>query len=408
MNEWLKFAWQNVLRNRRRSLVTAGITASGAASLVLAGGFMEYSFEGLRESTIRSRLGHLQLYHGEYFSEEEDRPLQRGLADADSIERRVESLAQVRFAMARIEFSGLISNGDKSVPFLGRGVEPEKEEKLSGFFVRMEQGRFLGQSEEGASGQEVVLGRELAESLKAEPGEYLTLLTTTADGALNAMDVELAGTFSTGVPEYDRRALMIGLDAAQELLVTDRVTQIVVVLRDTETTDAVRERLQDLFPGLAVKRWIDLAPYYASVVGLYEAIFAFLGAIIFALVLLSASNSMMMSIFERTREIGTLLAVGGSRSRIVAHLLCEGLIIGSSGGAAGVALGDLLACLINHAGIEMPPPPGYDQGYPLMVYQVPGVMAGTFGMMVASALLSTLFPALRAARMKIVDALGYV
>jgi len=405
---FLKLAFKNVLRNRRRTLITSLVLVFGTVSLILAGGFMEYSFEGLRESTIRSRLGHLQIYHGDYFSKEEDKPLQYGLAGADSIKRRLMPLRQVRFAMARVEFMGLISNGDKSVAFLGQGVEPEKEEKLSGFFVRTGQGRFLGQSEDSDLEAEVVLGRGLAKSLKAKPGDYLTLMTTTVGGALNAVDVKMVGTFSTGIPEYDRRALMVRLDVAQELLVTDRVSKIVVVLRDTEMTDAVQEELQRLFPSLAIKRWIDLAPYYRSVVGLYNSIFAFLGMIIFVVVVLSSSNTMMMSIFERTREIGTLLAVGTSRGRMVANFLYEGLIIGIIGGALGVALGALLAYAISHAGINMPPPPGYDQGYPLLVYQVPRIMAGAFGLMVVTTIISTIFPALRAARMKIVDALGHV
>ncbi|MFQ5652552.1 MAG: ABC transporter permease, partial [bacterium] len=279
---------------------------------------------------------------------------------------------------------------------------------LSGFFVRTGQGRFLGQSEDSDLEAEVVLGKGLAKSLKTRPGDYLTLMTTTVSGALNAVDVKVVGTFSTGVPEYDSRALMVRLDVAQDLMVTDRVSKIVVVLRDTEMTDAVYADLQRLFPNLAVKRWIDLAPYYRSVVGLYNSIFAFLGVIIFVVVVLSSSNTMMMSIFERTREIGTLLAVGTSRGRMVVNFLYEGVIIGLVGGGLGVALAAGLSYAINHAGINMPPPPGYDQGYPLLVYQVPGIIAGAFVLMVGTTVLSTIFPALRAARMKIVDALGHV
>jgi putative ABC transport system permease protein len=326
----------------------------------------------------------------------------------DSLKAKVLALAHVRFTMARIEFMGLLSNGEKSAVFVGRGIEPAKELELSGSRLPVDSGVFLGQNPNGQGDAEVVVARGLAKTLKARIGEYLTLMTTTSTGALNAMDVKVVGIYSTGVPEYDERALMVDLRTAQQLLVTRKVSKLVVVLDETARTREVASAIAARIPEVSLRRWDELATFYKAVVQLYTAIFAFLGVIIFVIVVLSSSNTMMMSIMERTREIGTQLAVGTSRFRLLLNFLYEGLMMGVFGGLLGLAVGAGLAELIDNAGLSMPPPPGGTTGYPLVVDLVPGLFAGVFLLIVLTTVTSTIAPALKASRMKIVDALGHV
>jgi putative ABC transport system permease protein len=117
---------------------------------------------------------------------------------------------------------------------------------------------------------------------------------------------------------------------------------------------------------------------------------------------------MLMAIMERTREIGTQLAVGTSRIRLLVNFLYEGLMIGVFGGLLGLLVGAGLAELIDHAGLRMPPPPGGTSGYPLYVDLVPSVFIGVFILIVTTTVVSTIAPAFKASRMKIVDALGHV
>ena len=148
------------------------------------------------------------------------------------------------------------------------------------------------------------------------------------------------------------------------LLNSQKVSKLVVVLDETDKTDEVASRLEQLLPGIKAKRWYDMATFYNAVVRLYNAIFGFLGVIIFVIVVLSSSNTMMMSIFERTREIGTQLAVGTSPLRLMINFLYEGLIVGVSGGGIGLIIALLFATVINASGILMPAPPGSTRGYP--------------------------------------------
>jgi putative ABC transport system permease protein len=408
MSNFMKLAFKNVFRNRRRTAITGLVLVFGAVALILAGGFIAFTFRGLSESTIHGQLGHIQLFNKEFLQHQEDRPLELGLDSVDAMKKKIITMSHVRFSMARVEFMGLISNGDKSEAFLGRGVEPDKELKLADFALDVDTGKFLGENPANAKENEVILASGLAKTMKAKLGDYLTLMTTTSKGALNAIDVKVAGVYSTGIPEYDERALMVSLQTAQQILSSQKVTKLVVVLDQTDKTQAVAASLESMFPNIKAKRWFDLATFYNAVVQLYNAIFGFLGVIIFVIVVLSSSNTMMMSIFERTREIGTQLAVGTSRTRLLLNFLYEGLIIGVLGSLLGLLIAYGLALLINRSGIMMPPPPGRTTEYHLLVDTVPVIFVGVFILMSMTTVVSTLIPALKASRLKIVDALGHI
>ncbi len=404
----MKLAFKNVFRNRRRTGITGLVLVFGATALILAGGFIAFTFRGLSESTIHGDLGHIQLFSKESVGREEDRPLEFGLDSVEAMKKKIIMLDHVRFTMSRILFMGLISNGDKSEVFIGRGVEPDKELKLADFTLNIDTGKYLGQNPEGTKDNEAMLARGLAKSMKAKIGDYLTLMTTTSKGALNALDVKVVGIYSTGIPEYDARALMVDLSTAQKILNSQKVTNLVVVLDQTDKTTAVAAELEKMFPNITAKRWFDLATFYNAVVKLYNSIFSFLGAIIFVIVVLSSSNTMMMSIFERTKEIGTQLAVGTSRVRLLLNFLYEGLIIGVLGALLGLIIAYGLATLINNSHMMMPAAPGRTSGYPLYVDTVPMIFIGVFVLMSTTTVISTVFPAFKASRLKIVDALGHI
>ena len=401
-------ACRNVLRNTRRTALTLVVISFGVASLLLAGGFCAYNYEGLRETTIRNGLGHLQVFTAAYLAEGEERPLAHGIADYEALQARLEAEEHVVATTAQVGFVGLVSNGEKSEPFLGAGVDVTRE-ALMGFSLNVLDGEPLYEED----GQQVLLGTGLAESLDLGVGDLVTLMATTSDGALNAIDAEVVGLFSTGVREMDLRSLRLPLATAQGLLDAERVTKVIVKLDATAHTGEVAGRLAagGLAAGgapLEVRSWEELAPFYKQVVALYNAIFLFVGLIIAVLVVLSTSNTMMMAVFERVREIGTLMALGTRRRQVLGIFVLEGMVIGVLGGGLGLALSWGLIELINGAGITMPPPPSFSRGIPLLVKLVPELFAAVFALVVGLQTLSAVLPALRGARMTIVDALGHV
>jgi putative ABC transport system permease protein len=398
----MKIALRNIFRNRRRSAITLAVIVFGAIGLILFGGYKAITFRGLRESTIR-RIGHLQVFKAGYAKAESQKPLEYGLENATATRKELERDPRVKSTAAQITLMGLISNGDKSETYIATAVEPEKDHAMNAH--RLVDGTELPEHESDA----ILIGRGLATSLHVKPNDYLTLMTTTVTGSLNAMDVRVAGIITMGVKEYDDRAIKMPIDGAQQLLQTNKIEKLLVFLNQTEETAAVEAAIQKKFAGqLETKNWSQLASFYHQVVMLYNGIFGFLGLIVFGTVIFSVANTIVMSVFERTREIGTLLAVGTTRGRVWRMFFAEGFLIGVIGGLLGILAGIALAQLINSGNVMLPPPPGYTVGYRLRILLQPPVLVTSFVISVLTATLSAILPAWKASRMKIVDALGHI
>ncbi|MDP3655180.1 MAG: FtsX-like permease family protein [Rhodoferax sp.] len=400
---WLKFALQNTLRNRRRSAVTVSIAALGTAAILLAGGFALFTYESLAQAAARS-TGHLILGQPQHFTEDEDTPLQHGLDQADGLKAALLADPEVRNVLPRVEFSGLISNGDKSTVMVATGIDPDAEFSVKGPFLTMKAGDVLAS---GAAQAEVMLGDALARSLKAQPGSSLTLLASTTEGALNAMDVQVKGIFSTGVPDVDKRLVYTDITTAQKLLGTQRVSSLGVFLNRMEMTEGAQARLAGANPKLTVQTWRDQAFFYRSVRDLYNRIFGALGLIIGVIVVFVVTNAMAMAIIERTREIGTLRALGTLPTQLMRTLALEGMVLGGTGAVLGAGLSLAVSLLLYVVPVDMPPPPGRSVGYPLNISIDPMLYLLTFITMVALTMLASAWVARKTVHMPVVDALAH-
>ena len=407
-------ALRNLSRNRRRTALSLSVVSVGFVGILLTAGFVRHSFEGLGDAVIRGGLGHLEV------APASDREAAGSPADPsgrppglsgwrvlrDAIERR----PHVRAAGAAIQFVGVATNGDHSASFVGIAVEPDRE-RLMGMDVRLRQGVNLSESQ-AEDDNAVLLGLGLARALTARPGDTLTVMASTPDASLNAVDMRVVGVFTTGIQELDSRVMKTGIATAQRLLDTDNVSSLVVGLSDAGATADAALDLRHTFgagaQALAVTTWETRAPFYGQVRRLYTGIFVFLGTIVAILVVLSTSNTMLMSVLERVREFGTLLAIGTSRSQIAQMLVFEALWLSLCGGILGSSLGVGAVMGLNAAEIDMPPPPGAVDPIQLALVVVPAdflwIMAGLTCVLVAA----VLPPLVRVFRMQIVDSLGHV
>ena len=403
MGMWLKFAIQNTLRNRRRSLVTVSIAALGTAAILLAGGFALSTYQALAQAAARSS-GHLILGTPAQFTQDEDMPLQHGLDNVAQLRTQLLADPAVRQVLPKIAFNGLISNGDKSTIMMATGVEPDSEFGVKGPFLTMTAGQVLAS---GSTDAEVMLGAGLARSLKATPGSSLTLLTSTTEGAMNAMDVRVKGIFSTGVPDIDKRLVYTDIVTAQKLLVTQRVSSLGIFLDRMESTEPVQQRLAAQFPQLTVQTWMDQAFFYKSVRDLYNRIFGALGFIIGVIVVFVVTNAMAMAIIERTREIGTLRAMGTLPGQLLRTLALEGMVLGGVGAVTGAALSLGLSLMLYVVPVNMPAPPGRSEGYPLTIAIDPTMYIATLATMVLLTMLASSWVARKTVNMAVVDALAH-
>jgi putative ABC transport system permease protein len=405
--EWIRFAWLNTLRNRRRSAVTVSIAALGTGAILLAGGFALATYQALAQSSART-TGHLILATPAQFAGDEDVPAQHGITNAEALTRDLLIDPDVRQVLPKLVFSGLISNGDKSVVMMAEGIAPDAEFAIKGPFLTVKSGRVLSSADRA----QVMLGAGLARSLKAEPGVGLTMLASTTEGALNAIDVTVAGVVSTGIAEMDARLVYTDVATAQRLLATDRVSSLGVFLSSMEATDPVRARLQAKLqshqPALEIRSWIDQATFYRSVRDLYNRIFGALGGILGVIVVFVVTNAMAMAVIERTREVGAMRALGTSPVQLVRGFAIEGSMLGGLGALLGTLGAAALSIALLIFPVQMPPPPGRSVGYALVMDIDPSLYALTLIAMVLMATAASALVARRTVNQPIVDALGHV
>jgi putative ABC transport system permease protein len=409
VSKFLLLAFRNVFRNRRRTVMTLLMVGGGVTGLLLAGGYFAFMTRGLRESTINDGLGHLQIFTADHFHRDEVRVLDTGIGNWQKVAANVSSAQHVRGVAPRIEFYGMVSNGTKAAGFMGSAVDPTAEKSL-GFISRVDSGRDLDPKPGGEV--EALVGVGLAKSMNVKVGDGLTILAMTSDGALNGVDVQIVGIVNSGIAELDSRYVRITLPAAQRLLQSDRVTNLVVGLDSTDNTDLafneIAPRLNGLPQRMELKKWIDLATYYKQVNNMFNGIFLFMGVIVFFMVLMASVNTLLMSMLERTREIGTMLAMGTPRFWVVALFMFEATLMGIMGAVVGVALGNGLGVILNASGLRMPPPPGYTEAILFKVLHLPGLMVGSSILVIVSLALASILPAIRASRLQIAEALAHV
>jgi putative ABC transport system permease protein len=396
-------AARNLSRQRRRSLLALGTVCGGVIAFLLAGGFIYWVFEQMREATIHAQLGHIQITRPGYFREGLSDPYRYLLPDDTSA---VAALApeQVSTISPRLAFSGLISKQDSTVSFIGEGIDPKREAPITSA-IAIVSGKDLTESPP----QSVLVGEGLAANLGVVAGDKVVLLVTTASGGVNAVELNVAGLFATSTKAYDDTALRIPISVARKLMRVQGATSWVVLLHKTETTESTVQLFRDKLPKAEyeVVPWSDLADFYTKTVRLFSKQVGVVRALIAIIVILTISNTLSMAVVERTGEIGTAMALGVRRRGIMMQFICEGVLLGTLGGILGVALGYLVGAIISAIGIPMPPPPGMARGYIGAILISPALALDAFLLAFLTTLLASVIPAWKASRMNIVDALRH-
>jgi putative ABC transport system permease protein len=398
----VKLALRNIIRKKTHTAMTLTAIVFGVAGLILAGGWVDDVLVTVAEAVIHSQSGHLQVYKKGFYAAGSRSPEKYLIAAPDPVKQRIAGLTGVDSAMVRLNFSGLLNTGRSDLSIIGEGVEPGKEAAL-GSSVTITSGRQL--ADKDAFG--TVIGYGVAQALKLKPGDHVTMLANTLEGALNSLDLEVIGVFQSFSNDYDARAVKIPLPAAQELLGTKGANAVVIELKKTADTGRAATWLKEqLGPaGLEVKTWIELNDFYEKTVELYKRQFGFLQLVILFMVLLSVTNTVNMSVFERVGEFGTMRSLGNRNRQVFGLIMTESVLLGLIGSGLGVALGVVLALAISAVGIPMPPPPNANIGFTAHIQIIPSALLTSFAIGLAATVLAAILPARRVSRTPIVDAL---
>lgn len=412
----LKIALRNVFRNRRRTLLSLLLIALGTASLLVFRGYFDFVHWALEIEAVET-YGHLQIAPPSYW--EGTAQGYEYLIGPEQLEKIVSLLKQdpdFKDYTVRLTLTGLVGTDKKSSVFTATGVEPQsKIADFSDFFSV--EGDYLQPGDQDTVllgvglAKQLGIGKEDLQPMNGLPGPPLVVMASTVSGQYNAGNLFVIGLIETGQPEVDARLAVVPLAFAQSMLQTQGVEKVLVELKGIEATEPAKKRLERAFSqaglDLKIKTWEDLAVFRRQVMGWFGAVYRFMSVAIFALVFFSILEVMTMSFFERMREIGTIRAIGTKRRQVFSMFTMEGLLIGILGGLLGVGLGWLIGWLVNEAAIYYVPP-GYSIEVPLRIRLVFGSALVPFFTAALSALISTLYPAWRAARIRVVEALRYV
>ena len=464
----LKIALRNILRNRRRSLMTGSAVAAGALATLLFGGFAAYIFAGLETNNVQ-RIGHLTVFRSGYFLFGAGNPASYGidhyrdvmaLIGTDPVLQPMLNVMTPTQSLLGIagNFSG---ESDASKTFIGAGLIPSDRDRMRRWdefgtgAIFAPDGRLSDQDETrgligfglarilGLCGSlklqdcasipaaavapdkvAPVVNQDLGELARRDSGgteksstaPHIELLAATAGGAPNVVSLTVGGAEPQGVKELDDNFIAMPLALAQQLVYgrgEHKVTGIVLQLHRSEDMPAARARLVTLFRDhhleLDVRDFGELTPFYGQAVRLFSAIFLFIALVMGVIVLFAVVNTMTMNVMERTNEIGTVRAMGVRRGGIRSQFIAEGFVIGAIGATIGAALAFLIAALVNHGGLTWTPP-GNANPVPLhvAVTSSPGLVIGAWVGLVLIATIAALMPANSAARLSVVDALRHV
>ena len=409
MNRWVLLAARNLLRHRRRTFLTGSIVVVGFLAVTMTAGFVSQTFSALKSATIRGAGGHLRILDAHAAGKTDDEAATILLDDWPGLSDALARDPRVAQAMPKLSFFGLAVKGDKSAAYLGTGTIPALEKKASLAAETVQSGAFF----ENAEANEIMLGTGLARAIDAKVGDLVTVMTTTPEGGINAVDATVAAILAYPIKELDDRILYMPFAAAARLLKAEgKANSVVVLLKDDRDTDLEAVEIPKALAArgrpVALKTWLDTATFYKQVKLLYISIFFFMGLVLSVVVILATANTMTMSVFERTREIGTLLAIGMERGSIRTLFLLEGILLGLIGSGVGAVLSVLLRAALNASGIILPPPPGATRGNLLHVDFIPIAYGIGFAVMSITLLVAAWWPARRAARLNPVEALGQV
>ncbi len=408
----LKIAFRNVLKNRRRSLITVTAIAFGFMAVALFKGYTHNSYGKIALGAVFLETpGHLVVFKKGFLEEGKLDP-SRFLFSAEDLQAVQGVLArdpEVVWTAPKLALAGLITNGDTSTIFLADAMEPAEEEALWTHWPGREM--FPHDSLPLDQPHAAFLAPQLARLLRLGSGDDAVLMATTQHGQMNAVDIQMTGTSQPVSEALDDKYVKLPLGLARDLYDFDGADRVCVLLGDGDATETARARLsaQLAAAGLEVelRTWSELSLYYQKVKGYLDVVFLFIFLIVMVIVVMSTFNTMSMAVYERTREVGTLRAIGLKPAQVLAMFSLEGTILGAAGSAAGALLA-LVGFLILHTGRLTYTPPGVASPVAVEVDLVPEVLLLSLAFFVVLAVVSAALPARRAARQNIVDALGHV
>ena len=415
MEKLLIMAWRNVWRNWRRTVIAVIAIALGLAFILTFDGMLGGMDQALHGKQVRLQGGHVQV-HAPGYREKMNRSPLLPLADPDALAQAAQAQPGVVAVAQRIRTGGMVSNREGTMSVAITGIQPEQETPAVSLVAEnVVQGRYLQGDDEDV----LLVGQALAKRLKLGVGDRVTLVGRATHEQMRRRTMTIIGIYDLGIAEVEKRMVYVSLLEAQTLFdLRDQATEIGVYLQEVGQEPPVVERLQTALPGYEVDAWDTLDPTTRELMAIEDQVMGVFGLVILSIAGIGILNLMLMAVFERTREIGILGAMGLKRWETMVLFLLEGVLIGLLGALIGSLLGGAIAAYFGRVGLDLMSLYGSDLSD---ISELMGLLGGRLYFRIGIdifvqraltvaiiAALASLYPAWQASKQEPAEALHYV
>ena len=345
MMNLFKMAFRNLGRHRRRSALSALALSVSLTLLLFMAAFFKGEMRSSMEDTLKLNSGHVQVRAANYDPDKLSVAWEYLIENPEQAAAQIAALDQVKFATPRLMASGIVSVGDESTGVQIMGVDPASEANLP-YSDGIVSGKFItADDREG-----VLIGFPLAESLQLKVGDQLNLLVNTAEGNVDEQSFTVRGIFSTGSSTYDKGIVLLPIAKLQAFSgAGNHASFIFIMLHDRDQASAVASAITGA--NFKVLTWTDMNELLVLMNDFAGAYIMFLNLLILGITVTVIVNTMLMAVFERTREIGILAALGMKGRQIIVLFLLEASLLALGGIAAGLLIGWALSTYFGSVGI---------------------------------------------------------
>lgn len=348
MQLYLRLAWRNIWRHRRRTIIIVLAMGLSLAMMMLYDGMIDGFNQAIYGSAIRVLGGNIQIHAAGYRQRIDSNPLMP-LTNDSAVVQTALSQPQVISASRRIQTGGLATNHAGAFPLSIIGIEPDKEAPISIVAEKMTDGRFLAPNDSDS----ILIGRGLADAMGVAVGDRLTLVGSDVHKQNRQRGMTIIGIYNLGLPSTERKTVYISLNEAQSLYGLDgQSTEVMLNLKKLGQEPSVIAALSPALPGYEVESWSQNYPELGTAIGNKNVVMSIFSIIIEMIAGIGILNLLLMAVYERTREIGLLGALGLKPAQIAALFILEGTLIGAVGVVSGVVFGILMNASLGRVGVD--------------------------------------------------------
>jgi ABC-type lipoprotein release transport system permease subunit len=348
MRLYLRLAWRNIWRHRRRTVIVAVAMALGLGLMMWYDGLMFGFDQAIYGNAIKVLGGNIQIHAQGYSTETGQNPL-LPLADDQAAVQAALAQPQVQSATRRINTGGLVTSPEGAFGVNIIGIEPEKELEVNLAAQHVAAGRYLNQED----GDVIFIGKGLADTMDVAVGDRITMVGRATHEQMRQRTMTVAGIYDLGMPDLEKSTVYVSLVEAQSLFdLPGQSTEVVIVLKQLGQEPQVIAAIEPMLPGFEIDTWRNNYPELLAAMSTKNAVMDIFSVIILLIAGIGVLNLLLMAVYERTREIGLLGAMGLKPRQISLLFILEGTMMGLVGVAAGILLGLLINGLMRQVGLD--------------------------------------------------------